>query len=621
MPQKKVKGNILNTKGEKGEKRKEGDKPEEAKGPMFTEVERTFLELQLAEANRKVARLRTTVEELELRNEVIKKDYDKLDEDRTDIIAHLKRVLNNKNGEINELKEQVKTLEEASLVETAEHKKNIAEVQKNFKIMKEQLTSECKLLTSKLNTMEEFRITRDILMAKFEKQERQLKEQEMMYKRKIYEIEKKFVIGKDKLKKEMENRLMQLAQDFQDNTGLKIAATTHRVIRENIAINNELEKILASQAKLVNQNEKYKEKEDAAKLAKELAEEERDLAIKKSIAQLKVIDQLTTITQNVKKDKALMAVQNDNIDQLKAKIQQLSKQNENLILKVRILEQNLHGKMNEQSKSILYASKISKENKKMKMILREAVISIQSALRLDEWATKDADGGTMDRETLLLRLLKIVSQYRDTIRAESIETLVSFEKVYEKGDLGFIPKTKSQKSTLSIAPSIMTSGDSQESFKCSSESSSMSDLGSLKTIPSMHIIPVSTEPQRPAKESFQSFVTSTKSDTSDSNQASDEDDVDDMDKQLEQSKLEVQQMFLKDFLAQRRPSKLLEIESVHEETKEVVESGEGEAMGETEKEETEDIVNGETVGEEVAEGEEINVSDHVEVTLEEHQEE
>ncbi|XP_063623599.1 cilia- and flagella-associated protein 157-like [Cydia splendana] len=620
MPQKKGKGNIL--KGEKGEKRKEGDKPEEAKGPMFTEVERTFLELQLAEANRKVARLRTTVEELELRNEEIKKAYDKLDEDRADIIAHLKRVLNNKNGEINELKEHVKTLEEARLVETAEHKKNVAEVEKNFKVMKEQLTSECKLLTSKLNTMEEFRITRDILMAKFEKQERQLKEQEMIYKRKIYEIEKKFVIGKDKLKKEMENRLMQLAQDFQDNTGLRIAATTHRVIRENIAINNELEKILASQAKLVNQNEKYKEKEDAAKLAKELAEEERDLAIKKSIAQLKVIDQLTTITQNVKKDKALMAVQNDNIDQLKAKIQQLSKENENLILKVRILEQNLHGKMNEQSKSILYASKISKENKKMKMILREAVISIQSALRLDEWATKDADRGTMDRETLLLRLLKIVSQYRDTIRAESTETLVSFEKVYEKGDLGFIPKTtKSQKSTLSIAPSIMTSGDSQESFKCSSESSSMSDLGSIKTIPSMHIIPVSTEPQRPAKESFQSFITSTKSNTSDSNQASDEDDMNDIDKQLEQSKLEVQQAFLKDFLAQRRPSKLFEIESVHEETKEVVEGGEGEAMGEAEKEETEDIVNGETVGEEVAEGEEINVSDDVEVILEEHQEE
>ncbi|XP_063535716.1 cilia- and flagella-associated protein 157-like [Cydia strobilella] len=621
MPPKKGKGNILKTKGDKGEKGKEGDKPEEAKGPMFTEVERTFLELQLAEANRKVARLRTTVEELELRNEEIKKDYDKLDEDRADIIAYLKKVLNNKNGEINELKEQVKTLEEAGLVETAEHKKNVAEMEKNFKVMKEQLTSECKLLTTKLNTMEEFRISRDILMAKFEKQERQLKEQEMTYKRKIYEIEKKFVIGKDKLKKEMENRLMQLAQDFQDNTGLRIAATTHRVIRENIAINNELEKILASQSKLVSQNEKYKKREDAAKLAKELAEEERDLAIKRSIAQLKVIDQLTTITQNVKEDKALMAVQNDNIDQLKAKIQQLTKENENLILKVRILEQNLHGKLNEQSKSNLYASKISKENKKIKMILREAVISIQSALRLDEWATKDANRETVDRETLLLRLLKIVSQYRDTLRAESIETLVSFEKVYEKGDLGFIPKTKSQKSTLSIAPSIMASGESQESFKCSSESSSPSDLGSIKTIPSMHIIPVSTESQRPAKESFQSFVSSTKSNTSDSNQESDEDDMNDMDKQLEQSKLEVQRAILKDLFAQRRPSKLFEIESVHEETQELVERGEGEAISEAETKETADIVNGEIVGEEITEGEEVNETDDTKVILEEHQEE
>ncbi|XP_047993848.1 uncharacterized protein LOC125232242 [Leguminivora glycinivorella] len=112
---------------------------------MFTEVERTFLELQLAEANRKVARLRTTVEELELKNKEMKKNYNKLDEDRADIIAYLKKVLNNKNGEINELKEQVKTLEETRLVEIAEHKKNVAEMEKNFKVMKEQLTSECKL--------------------------------------------------------------------------------------------------------------------------------------------------------------------------------------------------------------------------------------------------------------------------------------------------------------------------------------------------------------------------------------------------------------------------------------------------------------------------------------------
>lgn len=530
--------------------KKEKPKPSktEDKTAAVTEVERTFLELQIAELNIKVARLRTAVDEYEVRNEELQKAYDKLDEDRADIIAFLKKTLNLKNEENTELKEKVKGLEETREIETAQFKETVAELEKNFMVMKDQLTSENKLLAGKLNTLEEFRAIRDDLMRKFEKQEQAFKDQEMKYKRIIYEAEKKFVIGKDKLKKEMEGQLLQLAQDFQDATELRIAASTHRVIRENIAINNELDSILATQAKLADQNEKYKESEKAAKIAMELAEEERDKAINKNVVQLKVIDQLTTAFQSIRQEKGLYEKRNYDFEILQSKIQKLVKENENLTLQVRILEQNLHARMCEQNQATVEASKVIKECAKLKKILREAGIAVQAALKLDEWASKDPTKEVMDRQALLSRLLDIITQYRELQRAESIDTLASLGRVYEEGDLGFIPKSTKRKS---MSPVVSTT--SKESVKVdkrdiSEISVSTSSLGSIKTIPSIKLVPPSTEPLLAAKESIASFVTSTQSTVSLSESEIEVVPESEMSIQqmLEASKLEIQKSILKD---------------------------------------------------------------------------
>ncbi|CAG4935189.1 unnamed protein product [Parnassius apollo] len=347
----------------------------------------------------------------------------------------------------------------------------------------------------------------------------------------------------------MEARLLQLAQDFQDATELRIAASTHRVIRENIAINNELDNILSTQSKLAEQNDKYKESERSARIKMELAEEERDKAINKSIVQQKVIDQLTLAFQNINKEKALFEKRNYDFEALQAKVQKLTKENENLSLQVRILEQNLHAKLTDQNKSVVESSKISKENAKLKQILKEAATAVLAALKLDQWSTVDPTRDVVDRQVLLSRLLMIITQYRDIQQAGSMETLASFEKIYEGGDLGFIPKPSSKKSigsTVILASSKDSFHEEKESL--TSKEISIPSIGSIKTIPSMKLVPPSSEPEMPIKESIQSFVTSSQSTEGSVLTESEESETDtiDIEKQLEISKLEIQKSIMKD---------------------------------------------------------------------------
>ncbi|GBP05576.1 Cilia- and flagella-associated protein 157 [Eumeta japonica] len=517
---------------------------EEPKGPCFTLVEKTMLELQVADLNKKIAKYRTFIDEYEIRNEELERRYEQLDEDRADIIAYLKKTLNTKNEENNELKDKVKGLEDMREIETAQFKSQVKLLEKNFTFMKDQLTSENKMLAGKLNTLEEFRTMRDELMKKYEKQEQNFKDQEINYKRMLYDAEKKLVIGKDKLKKEMEQRLLQLAQDFQDATELRIAASTHRVIRENIAINNEFDNVLSMQTKLAEQNEKYKENETAARNALIIAEQERDKAIKKSVIQLKLIDHLTNTFQELEKERALYEKKTFDLEGLEDRIQNLTKENEHLLLQVRILEQNLHAEKSDQNKIALEMKIMALERSKLKKILKESAVAVKAALKLDQWAVSDPSREVMDRQILLSRLLEILSQYKEMERAESVDTLASLGQVYREGDLGFVPKPS--KTKLMLQPPADESKIVLGPIKSSSISLISSSLESLKTIPSMKIVPKSSIPQEPEKESELSFVTSLKSIESEEEVQEEEKSSTSIERALQESKFLIQKSIADD---------------------------------------------------------------------------
>ena len=70
------------------------------------------------------------------------------------------------------------------------------------------------VLTKKLDALEEFRIQREQLMAKFDEQETKVEELKNFYETKIYNQEKKHIKEEDRLKKDMMIKLESVAAEF-----------------------------------------------------------------------------------------------------------------------------------------------------------------------------------------------------------------------------------------------------------------------------------------------------------------------------------------------------------------------------------------------------------------------
>ena len=126
----------------------------------------------------------------------------------------------------------------------------------------------------KLASLEEFRVQREELMAKFAALEAQLAAQDQAQKETVYQLERKQVIDKDRLKKEVVVRVNQVAAEFRYRRQLfchqlsccrlfctsrsfleftlfyyrklsnkQMAETTKRTIRENVGLTAQLSKM------------------------------------------------------------------------------------------------------------------------------------------------------------------------------------------------------------------------------------------------------------------------------------------------------------------------------------------------------------------------------------------
>ncbi|XP_050336623.1 cilia- and flagella-associated protein 157 [Bactrocera neohumeralis] len=443
MPPKKGKG-----KGKKGKK-------EEKKDPnKLTNVDRAFCELTITDLNQKLARLRTHLASLDDNNVNLKDKLREIEEDHTDVAAHLERTLGERNETIHELEERLTEIIKIREAENAQSAEKIRELETKYKSMHDQLTSEIKLLNGKLNSLDEFRVQRDLLLSKFDDQETELKEKERAHTEMLYAMEQKAVVEKDALKKEVETKLLQVSEDFTRSSEIRNAGYTRRLIRENIALQKEIDILVLSQIKMQQQfNDQVVRHKEMAEQYASMDQLKKQL-IRNSQNKIKIIEKLT-----------------DNYEKLKSKYVEVAKYRKlyetavkrdicerfnfkDMSKKMRHLEQRIEELKMEKSRFIAMHQQHETEIQRLRDIIIQIKSTVRSAIdAIDKPCDKHAARESMSQEALrqlrrhdlLTELMDIVSSHSDKLppTPSALSISRSTSSVYRPGKMGFMPRSAS----------------------------------------------------------------------------------------------------------------------------------------------------------------------------------
>lgn len=216
----------------------------------LTEVEKTFYELTISDIKRKTERLQNLIQDYEEQNEQLEGEIKEATENHNEETTVLKNSIKQIETEIISVKTAMLELEEKREDDTKEYTAIIESMEEQYEQTRISLQADVRRLAGKLNTLKEFKASKFELIQKYEDNQKYMEDQELLHKRRLYKNLKKFRIAKDLLKRDMEAKLVDLSTEFQSFSNNAMAPSMHRMIRENIAINNELNIIIQDHSQM-----------------------------------------------------------------------------------------------------------------------------------------------------------------------------------------------------------------------------------------------------------------------------------------------------------------------------------------------------------------------------------
>lgn len=432
-------------KGKKGKKAAQGEQKAEEQKDKLLEVDKEWFQIQIRSLEEKLDRRNDRAKNLESSNKEYQDRFEQLREDKADVVAFLKRALQQRTDQISELQARLEGLQHVHETDGKAYEKKIADMQQELGRTKEELGSENMVLTKKLDALEEFRIQREQLMTKFDEQETKLEQQKNSYESKIYEQEKKHIKEEDRLKRDMMVKLESVAAEFRKAANAQMSATTQRTIRENVNVSAQVQQLSEKASDLAAENEGLKMKNVERQRKIEMLEDEQKKLVKRNAYRLKVIQDLTNKCKKFEDQLASLNSFYSERRNYQNKIKELEEVIEELDKKL--------GSSTETTKareaSIADINKrltgLNKTKEMINMCLSEASGSIRAALALAE-ESEPADTKARREDVLnqLLVLLNTSVTEKKVLLADVGEESLSNREddiEYLIGSLGLVPSS------------------------------------------------------------------------------------------------------------------------------------------------------------------------------------
>ncbi|XP_001601233.3 DNA ligase 1-like [Nasonia vitripennis] len=412
--------------------------------PTIVNVQKAMYEVILNDLQRKIERLQIRNEDLENFCDKVKSSSENVDQESELEIVQLNNNIAIEVKKVNELKKRCDEIEASRENEKLRHLEKIRQMEENFEKTRIQLYSEIKTISAKINMIDEYKLADEGLRKKLnDKIETTLRKEDEMEKT-LTRLNYKSKIHKENLKKEAYKKILDTSETFQLELKDTTSPTEQRLMRENIVLENELDRLWNDHSNMQAVDLKHidtiKEYHDKIKEAKSNTKR-RLIACK---IQNLLIKKLQSVRSKVEKElgKSFQTAKHfeERYLQLLDKTKNAEFSTDNI--RKRKLEVMLHQERVKLALTNAFKIQSLSAFERVSRTLSSLKNAVDSALMITKHDANE-ELKNMNLQAFGNHLLNIIEDCESEkwiAKSESTETVADLLNVYVTGDLGFEPK-------------------------------------------------------------------------------------------------------------------------------------------------------------------------------------